>query len=137
VRERLLEPTHSLADRLRTHGVTSEEVDRLVDPNPLPAPLTLAGLPKWPPSLGVSLGDRFVGRSDEFYQLHDALWNRREGAEAAAGLSCALHGGGGFGKTQLALEYLHRMGRDRAGLLLATTQQELDDLLVILSERAP
>ncbi|MBS1823941.1 MAG: tetratricopeptide repeat protein [Acidobacteria bacterium] len=49
----------------------------------------------------ASMGDRFVGRSAEIWQVHRAL----------EGGSCVISGGPGFGKSQLAIEYAHRFGR--------------------------
>ncbi|MFN7933196.1 MAG: tetratricopeptide repeat protein [Bryobacteraceae bacterium] len=48
-----------------------------------------------------SMGERFVGRSAEIWQVHRAL-------ESGAGVIC---GGPGLGKSQLAVEYAHRFGR--------------------------
>ena len=52
---------------------------------------------------------RFSGRADVLERLHREL---RAGAAAAVVPTEALHGLGGVGKTQLALEYAHRFASD-------------------------
>ena len=54
-----------------------------------------------------SLGDKFVGRVDSFWKLHDSLF--RDGTTTLSG-EAVLVGTGGLGKTQLAIEYTHRRG---------------------------
>jgi len=85
----------------------------LEDAASLPAPKTLAKVRRYPAELPPSIGDFFVGRADDVWRIHytlSVLRDRRgEGASGAA-LTGALHGAGGFGKTRLALEYLHRLG---------------------------
>jgi tetratricopeptide (TPR) repeat protein len=51
----------------------------------------------------------FAGRSDQLAALHRHLTERRTGAVVQAS---AVHGLGGVGKTQLALEYAHRFASD-------------------------
>lgn len=62
-----------------------------------------------PGELRVSIGDAFVGRADELWRIHHELSTLR-GDVSATALTGALEGGGGFGKTRLATEYLHRFG---------------------------
>lgn len=50
----------------------------------------------------------FLGRADDLWRIHFTLSTLR--VDEAAALTGALEGGGGFGKTRLALEYLHRLG---------------------------
>jgi hypothetical protein len=53
----------------------------------------------------------FVGRSDDLDRLHDTLQKREPVGIRPAGLT----GMGGIGKTQLAVEYVHRHKRDYPG----------------------
>jgi tetratricopeptide (TPR) repeat protein len=55
-----------------------------------------------------SLKDRFVGRDNELWRLQHSIGTRKARSGAAA--SCAIHGFGGIGKTQLAAEYVWRYG---------------------------
>ncbi len=81
------------------------------------APAAPPGVPCVPRPLPPSLGARFVGRDAELQRL-DVLLTRRAGrgpgAVALTGARTgALQGGGGVGKTRLALEYVHRFGARR------------------------
>jgi hypothetical protein len=51
---------------------------------------------------------RFVGRADLLNQLHQLLWLRHMGEPSSVALTAALYGAGGFGKSRLAAEYVHR-----------------------------
>ncbi|MCB9833981.1 MAG: toll/interleukin-1 receptor domain-containing protein [Planctomycetes bacterium] len=56
----------------------------------------------------ASIGADFIGRTDDFQRL---FWTLAAGAhENAAALTTSVVGHGGYGKTRLALEYLHRLG---------------------------
>jgi tetratricopeptide (TPR) repeat protein len=107
VRERL-KSTHA---PLR-HRLAEEEARKLatalLEELSVPEPQSLQGLLcSLPPGVaGQSIGTRFVGRAEELRRIHSVL---SEGSEAAQ-LTCRLAGGGGFGKTRLAVEYLHRYG---------------------------
>lgn len=61
-----------------------------------------------PPGVAAqSIGARFVGRADLLREIHLVL---SEGIGRAAQLTGRIAAGGGFGKTRLAVEYLHRYG---------------------------
>ena len=49
----------------------------------------------------------FLGRQDELRELHRRL---ESDCNPSQPISCAIEGGGGVGKTQVALEYAHRYG---------------------------
>jgi tetratricopeptide (TPR) repeat protein len=67
---------------------------------------------RYPSQQAPSLGTTFVGRADELWRIDLAL---RARDPLALPRTLALHGGGGTGKTRLALEYLHRYGRHYPG----------------------
>ncbi|NOK34038.1 toll/interleukin-1 receptor domain-containing protein [Corallococcus exercitus] len=69
-------------------------------------------IPQYPLQLAPSLGRTFVGRADELWRM-DLVLRARDPHPAPR--TVALHGGGGTGKTRLALEYLHRHGRHFSG----------------------
>lgn len=81
----------------------------LLEESAIPAPASLAQIPSYPQVLAPSLGDGFFGRADDLWRIHFALSTLRE-APGRAALTGSLEGGGGFGKTRLALEYVHRFG---------------------------
>jgi hypothetical protein len=106
VLERLerVEMTHG--ERLAALGALMDLRAQLAESIAIPVPKQLAGIPLYH-EIGMppSIGEGFVGRARELWELHEALAVRQGGA---AQLTAALEGGGGFGKTRLALEYLHR-----------------------------
>ena len=64
-----------------------------------------------------SLGDRFAGRIEALWALHDLL--SQEGTAVVEGVGVVV-GTGGLGKTQLATEYVHRFGNYYPGGLFWT-----------------
>jgi tetratricopeptide (TPR) repeat protein len=56
-----------------------------------------------------SLGDKFVGRVGEIWNLYDSLFRDSTTAIVLQGTG-VVAGTGGLGKTQLAIEYAHRFG---------------------------
>jgi hypothetical protein len=77
----------------------------------LPPVLTsaLAAIPhRWLGQMDESSQTRFVGRADLLNELHQHLWLRHMGEASAVALTAAVHGAGGFGKSRLAAEYVHR-----------------------------
>ncbi|WP_163999556.1 FxSxx-COOH system tetratricopeptide repeat protein [Pyxidicoccus caerfyrddinensis] len=113
VRERLeLSPT-SLGQRLEAAGVLEELRSKFQQESAVPPPGQLAGRILYPLDLEPSLGSAFVGRADELWRLDFMLSTVRGEASTNTAPAVALEGGGGFGKTRLALEYVHRMGASR------------------------
>jgi tetratricopeptide (TPR) repeat protein len=114
VRARLRETARTVGERLDSAGRLGAGLrTRLLNETVLPPPKNLASVRMYPRSLASSLGESFVGRADELWRIHymlSVLRDRRGEGSAGAALTGALHGAGGFGKTRLALEYLHRLG---------------------------
>jgi TIR domain len=104
----------SIGASIRAHIGSDLEADAiratLLGESALPPPMNLAGVIQFPLALRVSLGEGFVGRANDLWRIHFILSTMRGEPATSAALSGALEGGGGFGKTQLALEYLHRFG---------------------------
>lgn len=84
----------------------------LLEEAALPPPRPLCGLRTYHPNGNIeqSIHDRFVGRADELASIHFRLSTMRGYASNAAALSGSVSAAGGFGKTRLALEYVHRYG---------------------------
>jgi hypothetical protein len=68
----------------------------------LPSPASLRGMRLSPTEMPASLDEGFKGRADDLWRLHHELSSVATGD---APRSVAIEGGGGFGKTRLALEY--------------------------------
>ncbi len=115
VRTRLVASRQTLRERLENAGVPGVHMQaRLWAEFVLqPPPKNLSGLRKYPTALPLSRAEAFVGRVDDLWRIHYALSmsqdKRGEGATGAAPIAL-VHGAGGFGKTRLALEYVHRFG---------------------------
>ena len=94
--------------------LAADEAQRLatafLEESSLPGPQSLHGIVcSLPPGVaGQSIGARFVGRADRLRDIHRVL---SEGTGDAARLTSRITAGGGFGKTRLAIEYLHRYAR--------------------------
>jgi tetratricopeptide (TPR) repeat protein len=99
----------SVGARHREARVPSERFEPILWQSLQPPPGNLAGLALHPLELPPSLHDDFVGRADDLWQLDWHLSTLR-GTPATAALTGVLAGGAGYGKTRLALEYLHRFG---------------------------
>jgi hypothetical protein len=94
------------------HRLAADEAGRLarafLEESEVPPPQALYGIVSLPPGVaGQSIGDRFVGRADLLRRVHAVL---SAGSGGAARLTGRITAGGGFGKTRLAIEYLHRYG---------------------------
>jgi len=76
----------------------------------IPPSMGLQGVPHFPPYLVRSIGEAFVGRGGHLWLLHFLLTTVRGAPLSQVAPVVTLSGGGGFGKTRLALEYLHRFG---------------------------
>ncbi|HZH77892.1 MAG TPA: toll/interleukin-1 receptor domain-containing protein [Archangium sp.] len=102
----------SLGDRLSQLENLPALRARLLEETAISSPKRLVGMPQFPYDLEPSIQHRFVGRADELWRIDFAL-STRSGGPMAAALTTGLEGGGGVGKTRLALEYLHRFGPRR------------------------
>jgi tetratricopeptide (TPR) repeat protein len=108
IQARLSSIDRTIGDRLRDLGVLAEATEGLYSSIAIPQPRLHGELPVYHESgLPPSIGDAFIGREHELWELHTALASAQGGVAA---LTTALEGGAGFGKTRLALEYLHRYG---------------------------
>jgi hypothetical protein len=111
VRDQLKRSKVTLAERYTESGEPADRARaRLLGFSENPRPQSLATIPKFPTPFPQSKGDRFVGRANDLWRIDFALGTLRGGTGAAA-LTGSIEGTGGIGKTQLAIEYVHRFGR--------------------------
>lgn len=98
----------------RSHEPSSRrQVDPALMRGVLPKPVNLASVPSYMKNPRPSLKEFFVGRAEDIWSLHEALYGKEEehvGSVPAAPQTVLLHALGGFGKTRLAVEYAHRFG---------------------------
>ena len=86
-------------------GGTVIEESHLGDRRNLPPICSLPNLHRMPYR---SLGNGFIGRTEELWGIHDILSNRKAAVVEGVGI---VMGTWGLGKTQLAIEYVHRFGK--------------------------
>jgi hypothetical protein len=82
----------------------------LLEESLLPRVSDLGTVPTYPKNLGESQRGSFVGRADELWLLHFTFRIIRYLQSEDNSIAVALEGGGGVGKSQLAIEYLRRHG---------------------------
>ena len=88
--------------------------------------------PSWMPY--QTLGDKFVGRVDAIWALHDSLFH--DGTTVLQGTG-VVAGTGGLGKTQLAIEYAHRFGSVYAGgVYWVDADRGLTEMITRISTKA-
>jgi hypothetical protein len=87
-------------------------LETLTEEAALPPPGNLATVPVYHPKgqMDQSIGERFVGRAHDVARIHFTLSTMRGDAARSAALSGTVSAAGGFGKTRIAIEYLHRYG---------------------------
>jgi len=100
----------TIGERLAALGVKQRVREDVAAHLEIPLPRNLAGVRLYPlRSLQPSIEDAFVDRGRELWEIHTTLSTERV-ETAAAALTGSLEGGGGFGKTRLVIEYVHRYG---------------------------
>ncbi len=81
-----------------------------------------------------SMGDRFIGRVDALWDLHDLLFKKDIAVVSGIGV---IAGTGGLGKTQLAIEYVRRFGHlYPGGVWWVEADQGLGAMITLVSEAA-
>jgi tetratricopeptide (TPR) repeat protein len=115
------------------------ELGGTVRPDPAP-PTDRNALPPVSPLPAVhrmpyrSLGDRFVGRVDSLWRLYDQLSQGKTSVVQGVGV---VAGTGGLGKTQLAVEYVHRFnGHYPGGVFWVEADQGIPRLIDVVSRSA-
>ena len=109
VRQLLKNHSPAIRDRL-TDDEARKLAEAFLDQAAIPEPHSLHGIPcSLPPGVaGQSLDTRFVGRAEDLRRIHRLL---SQSSGSAARLTSRITAGAGFGKTRLAVEYLHRYGQ--------------------------
>lgn len=110
VHERLDATASIIGELLDRAGASAAVRTTFLEETALPPPTPLAGTRLVPLELPHSIGKAFVGRADDLWRIHFTLSTLRGEMVTGAALTGAVEGGGGFGKTRLAVEYLHRLG---------------------------
>jgi hypothetical protein len=111
VRHRLEELKLSL--RAELGGPESDRIlAGLVEEAAIPPPASLAGVRVYhgQGGLGLSLEQRFVGRANDLWRIHFELCTMRGDLAKSAAATVRLYASGGYGKSQVALEYMLRYG---------------------------
>src|SRR5262249_41090942 len=90
-------------------GVLDAALAQFATESGLPLPQSLHGIPLFPSTIGTSIGQRFAGRAEDLWRLHNKVMRRGRSSKVAPS-AAALFGLPGNGKTRAALEYLHRFG---------------------------
>src|SRR5579871_6375835 len=105
--------------------VRTEDRSKLPPPGPLPAKYRMPFR---------SLDDKFVGRVDSFWKVHDCLFRDRTTVLTA---EAVVVGTGGLGKTQLAIEYAYRFGfKYTGGVYWVDADRGLSTLIAQVAEAA-
>ncbi|MET0399784.1 MAG: toll/interleukin-1 receptor domain-containing protein [Longimicrobiaceae bacterium] len=109
VRRRLKDGPPTFRERYESLGELEFVRAMLLEGCRLLQPLGTAGIPfVAPPTMRETLGARFVGRAEDLWRVHQTLTTRRGDLKIAAGITGSVEAAGGFGKTQLAAEYVYR-----------------------------
>ena len=107
------------------------------DPEPPTDRGTLPPVTPLPPLYRMpyrSLGDKFIGRVEPLWQVYDQLSQGKTSIVEGVGVVC---GAGGLGKTQLAVEYVHRFNRHYpGGVFWVEADQGIARLIDVLSRSA-
>jgi tetratricopeptide (TPR) repeat protein len=109
VRSRL-ESSRSSIERISNETVSEAVRNTFKEQAALPSPGNLLNARMYPQQIMPSIQDRFVGRANDIWLIHFTLSTMRGDSDKNSPVIAALEGGAGFGKTRLALEYLHRFG---------------------------
>jgi tetratricopeptide (TPR) repeat protein len=112
-------------------GTVRPDPEPPTDRNALPAVSPLPPVHRMPYR---SLGDRFVGRVDSLWRLYDQLSQGKTSVVQGVGV---VAGTGGLGKTQLAVEYVHRFnGHYPGGVFWVEADQGIPRLIDVVSRSA-
>ncbi len=112
-------------------GVSMTEKDQTVDRGSLPPVRKLPERHRMPYR---SLGDRFAGRISALWGVHDILQHHKTAVVDGVGFD---KGTSGIGKTQLAIEYVHRFGADYpGGVFWIDAEQGLSELVIQVAQGA-